>query len=156
MSAPELRAEGEKLRKAADAAGIKAKVGLASTTIRKHFGNLQHFLKHMKGHGFEIENWTFEGLRPRKPKAGDIRHQQYKPKPQDIARIFSSPICTGSQDHLRGKRRKPGKHVFHDSLCYLPILFTYLGPRRKEFAGLAVDDIAKNEDGYVIILSMRS
>ncbi|MBP1859376.1 site-specific integrase [Rhizobium herbae] len=152
MSAPELRAEGEKLRKAADAVGTKAKVGLASTTIRKHFGNLQHFLKHLKGHGFEIENWTFEGLRPRKPKAGDIRHQQYKPKPQDIAPIFSSPIYTGSQDHLRGKRRKPGKHVFHDSLYYLPILFTYLGPRRKEFAGLAVDDIAKDEDGYVILL----
>lgn len=152
MSAPELRAEGEKLRKAAETSGAKAKVGLASTTIRKHFGNLQHFLKHLKGHGFEIENWTFEGLRPRKPKAGDIRHQQYKPKPQDIAPIFSSPIYTGSQDHLRGKRRKPGKHVFHDSLYYLPILFTYLGPRRKEFAGLAVDDIAKDEDGYVIIL----
>ncbi|WP_414815576.1 DUF6538 domain-containing protein [Rhizobium sp. IY2] len=152
MSAPELRAEGEKLRKAAETSEAKAKVGLASTTIRKHFGNLQHFLKHLKGHGFAIEDWTFEGIRPRKPKAGDIRHQQYKPKPQDIAPIFSSPIYTGSRDHLRGKRRQPGKQVFHDSLYYLPILFTYLGPRRKEFAGLSVDDIAKDEDGYVIIL----
>lgn len=152
MSAPELRAEGERLRKAAEASGTKAKVGLASTTIRKHMGNLEHFRKHLKGHGFAIEDWTYEGIRPRKPKAGDIRHQQYKPKPQDIAPIFSSPIYTGSQDHLRGRRRKPGKHVFHDSLYYLPILFTYLGPRRKEFAGLAVDDIAKDEDGYVIIL----
>ncbi|MDR9779576.1 DUF6538 domain-containing protein [Rhizobium redzepovicii] len=152
MSAPELRAKGHELRKAAEASGAKAKVGLAAGTIRKHFGNLQHFLKHLKGHGFEIENWTFEGLRPRKPKAGDIRYQQYKPKPEDIAPIFSSPIYTGSQDHLRGKRRKTGKHVFHDSLYYLPILFTYLGPRRKEFAGLAVDDIAKDGEGYVIIL----
>ena len=152
MSAPELRDEGEKLRRAAEASGSEAKVGLASTTIRKHFGNLQHFLKHLKGHGFEIDEWTFEGLRPRKPKAGDIRQQQYKPKPQDIIPIFSSPVYAGSQDHLRGKRRKPGKQVFHDSLYYLPILFTYLGPRRNEFAGLHVDDIAKDEDGYVIIL----
>ncbi|MCD2184465.1 DUF6538 domain-containing protein [Rhizobium sp. GN54] len=156
MSAPELRAEGEKLLKAADIAGTKAKVGLAPTTIRKHFGNLQHFLTHLKGHGFEIESWTFEGLRPRKPKAGDVRHQQYKPKPQDIAPIFSSPVYMGSQDHLRGKRRKPGKRVFHDSLYYLPILFTYLGPRRNEFAGLHVNDIAKEEDGYVIILQTNS
>lgn len=65
MSAPELRAQGDKLRKAAEVSGTKAKVGLAAGTIRKHFGNLQHFLKHLKGHGFEIENWTFEGLRPR-------------------------------------------------------------------------------------------
>ncbi len=152
MSAPELRAKGHELRKAAEAAGTKAEVGLAAGTIRKHFGNLQHFLKHLKGHGFEIEDWTFEGLRPRKPKAGEIRRQQYKPKPEDIAPIFSSPVYVGSHGHLRGKRLVPGKHVFHDSLYYLPILFTYLGPRRKEFAGLAVDDIAKDDEGYVIIL----
>lgn len=152
MSAPELRAKGQEMRRAAEASGTKPKVGLAAATIRKHFGNLSHFLKHLKGHGFEIEEWTFEGLRPRKPKAGDIRQQQYKPKPQDIVPIFASPIYTGSLDHLRGKRRKPGSQIFHDSLYYLPILFTYLGPRRKEFAGLSVDDIAKDEDGYVILL----
>ncbi|WP_246723461.1 DUF6538 domain-containing protein [Rhizobium sp. ARZ01] len=64
MSSPELRAEGNKLRKAAETSGGKAKVGLAAGTIRKHFGNLQHFLKHLKGHGFEIEDWTFEEVKP--------------------------------------------------------------------------------------------
>ncbi len=152
MSAPELRAKADEMRQAAEASGTKPKVGLAAATIRKHFGNLSHFLKHLKGHGFEIEGWTFEGLRPRKPKAGDIRQRQYKPKPQDIIPIFSSPVYVGSQDHLRGRRRKPGTQVFHDSLYFLPILLTYLGPRRKEFAGLHVDDIAKDEEGYVIIL----
>ncbi len=152
MSAPELRAEGEKLHQAADATGSKAKVGLASTTIRKHFGNLQHFLKHLKGHGFEIEQWTFEGLRPRKPKAGEIRGKQYKPKPQDVTPIFRSPIYTGAQGHLRGKRYESGSEVFHDALYYLPMLFTYLGARRKEFAGLSVRDIARDEHGYVIII----
>ncbi len=152
MSAPELRDEGEKLRLAAEVSGTKANVGLASTTIRKHFGNLQHFLKHLKGHGFEIEEWTFEGLRPRKPKAGEVRGKQFKPSPADIAPIFSSPLYVGSHGHLRGKRRQPGKQVFHDSLYFLPILFTYLGPRRKEFAGLHVNDIAKDGDSYVIIL----
>lgn len=152
MSAPDLRAEGEKLRKAAELMGTVAKVGLAPTTIRKHFGNLQHFLKHLKGHGFQIESWTFEGLRPKKPKVGEIRGKQYKPSPQDIAPIFSSPLYVGSRGHLRGQRRAAGQQVFHDSLYYLPILFTYLGPRRREFAGLHVDDIARDGDGYVIIL----
>lgn len=156
MSAPELRAKGQEMRRATEASGTKPKVGLAAATIRKHLGNLQHFLKHLKGHGFEIESWTFEGIRPRKPKAGDIRQQQYKPKPQDIVPIFSSPVYCGSRDHLRGKRRQPGKYVFHDSLYFLPILFTYLGPRRREFAGLHVNDIAKDDDGYVIILRTNS
>jgi len=152
MSAPALRAEGDKLRKAAEASGQKAGVGLSSGTIRKHFGNLQHFLKHLKGHGFDIKSWTFEGLRPRKQKAGEIRGKQYKPKPSDIAPIFSSPLYVGCLGLGRGQRREPGTQVFHDSLYYLPILFTYLGPRRREFAGLHVDDIARDEHGYVIIL----
>ncbi len=42
-------AEGEKLRAAAAVTGEKAKVGLTAGTIRKHFGNLQHFLKHIRG-----------------------------------------------------------------------------------------------------------
>lgn len=152
MSAPDLRAEGHKLRVAAEADGTKAKVGLSSGTIRKHFGNLQHFLKHLRGHGFEVEDWTFEGLRPRKPKAGEVRLKQYKPTPQDIAPIFASPIYTGSRGSDTRGRKMPGPQVFHDSLYFLPIFFTYLGARRKEFAGLAVNDIARDDDGVVIIL----
>jgi integrase len=156
MSAPALRAEGDKLRKAAATTGEKPGVGLSSGTIRKHFGNLQHFLKHLKGHGFDITTWTFEGLRPRKQKAGEIRGRQYKPKPSDIAPIFSSPLYVGSRGYLRGERRAAGPRIFHDSLYYLPILFTYLGPRRREFAGLHVNDIARDEHGYVIILRTNS
>jgi integrase len=151
MSAPELRAEGQKLRDEAEKDGTDAKVGLSSGTIRKHFGNLQHFLKHVRGHGFEIADWTFEGLRPKKPKPGSIRKQQFKPKPEEIEPIFSSPVYTGSLNDHRG-RGKPGPHVFHDAAYFLPIMFTYLGARRKEFASLALDDIAEDDNGLVIIL----
>ena len=155
MNAPELRAEGEKLRAAAEATGEKAKVGLTAGTIRKHFGNLQHFLKHIRGHGFEITDWTFDGLRPRKPKKGSIRAQQYKPTPEDIAPVFSSPIYTGSLNSGRG-RSKSGTQVYHDSLYFLPILLTYLGARRKEFAALEVDDIYREAGEYVINLQPNS
>ncbi len=155
MSAPELRAEGEKLRAAAAVTGEKAKVGLTAGTIRKHFGNLQHFLKHIRGHGFEITNWTFEGLRPRKPAKGSIRSQQFKPTPEDIAPIFSSPIYTGSLNSGRG-RSKPGNQVYHDSLYFLPIMLTYLGARRREFAALEVDDIYREAGSYIINLKPNS
>ncbi|WFU51300.1 hypothetical protein [Sinorhizobium terangae] len=68
MSAPELRAEGQKLREQAEEEGKEAAVGLRAATIRKHIGNLNHFLKHVRGHGFEVKDWTFEGLRPKKPR----------------------------------------------------------------------------------------
>jgi len=151
MSAPELRAEGERLREKAGTEGKEAAVGLKAGTIRKHLGNLNHFLKHVRGHGFEVDDWTFEGLRPKKPKPGSIRKQQHKPTPDEIKPIFSSPIYTGSLNHDRG-RKKPGPHVFHDAAYFLPIMFSYLGARRREFAGLALDDIAEDDGGLVLIL----
>lgn len=151
LSAPLLRLEGEKLRKEAALSGNDALVGLSAGTIRKHFANLQHFLKHLKGHGYAVPEWSFDGLRPRKPKLGSIRQQQFKPAPEDIAPIFKSPIYLGSRDYQRG-RKLDGLKVYHDALYFLPIMFTYLGARRKEFAGLCVDDIVEGADGYVIII----
>lgn len=151
MSAPELRGEGEKLREHAEIKGEKAAVGLSSATIRKHIGNLNHFLKHVRGNGFDVEDWTFEGLRPKKPKIGAIRKQQHKPKPDEIKPIFFSPIYSGSLNYDRG-RKKPGPHVFHDAAYFLPVMFSYLGARRAEFAGLALDDIAEDDGGLVLIL----
>ncbi len=151
MSAPELRAEGRKLQEQAEKDGKKAAVGLSAGTIRKHFGNLNHFLKHVRGHGFELNDWTFDGLRPKKPKADAIRKQQHKPTPEEIQPIFASPVFTGSRDDRRG-RGKPGPDVFHDAAYFLPIMFSYLGARRREFAGLALDDIAEDDGGLVLIL----
>lgn len=151
MTAPELRAEGRLMREKAEAEGKKPEVGLSAATIRKHLGNLTHFMKHLRGHGYVMDEWTLVGLRPRKPNASLIREQQYKPTPQDIAPIFSSPIYVGSRDFDRG-RKKHGPKVFHDSVYFLPLLFTYLGARRKEFAGLSVSDIERDEDGFVIVI----
>jgi integrase len=151
MSAPELRAEGDMLKAQAEKDGKDAAVGLSTGTIRKHFGNLNHFLKHVRGHGFELDDWSFEGLRPKKPKAGSLRRQQHKPTPDEIKAIFSCPVYTGSLNHDRG-RGKPGPHVFHDATYFLPIMLTYLGARRNEFASLTLDDIAEDDDGLVLIL----
>ncbi|UIJ87251.1 integrase [Rhizobium leguminosarum] len=151
MSAPELRAEGQRLREQAETEGKEAAVGLSAATIRKHFGNLNHFLKHVRGHGFELDDWSFDGLRPKKPKLGAIRGQQHKPTPEEVKPIFSSPIYTGSLNDQRG-RGKPGQRIFHDAAYFLPILLTYLGGRRREFAGLALDDIAEDDQGLALML----
>ncbi|MGV1758864.1 DUF6538 domain-containing protein [Rhizobium sp. A22-96] len=151
MSAPELRAEGKKLREQAEEEGKEATVGLSVGTIRKHFSNLQSFMTHIRGHGFQLADWTFDGLRPKKQPLGSIRAEQFKPTPSDLEPIFSTPIYTGSLDDRRG-RGKPGSLVYHDGIYFLPILYTYLGARRKELAGLALDDLAEDEAGLVIRL----
>ncbi len=109
---------------------------------------MNHFLKHARRHGYDLVDLSFDGLRPKKPKAGSIRKQQYKPKPEEIQPIFSSPVYAGSLNDKRG-RGKPGPHVFHDAAYFLPIMLTYLGARRKEFASLALDDIAEDDNGLL-------
>ncbi|MGI6245383.1 MAG: integrase [Pseudochelatococcus sp.] len=161
MSPAELRAEGRRLvtewedamtdpRKAEALKDKKPAIGLHGNTVRKHFANLGTFFQHLKANGYQIFDWSFDGLRPRKLKPGEIRLQQFKPKPNDVRPIFSTPIhtgCASSED-----RGAPGSLVYHDALYYLPLLYTYLGARRKEFAGLAVGDVYQAEHGWVIDL----
>lgn len=155
LSTVELRAVGRKMLKDAEEAAnaspdsgarkIEAKVGLSPNTVRKHFANLQNFLAHLKGYGYDILDWSFDGVRPRKPKPGSIRLKQFKPKPNDIEPLFQSPLfvgCKGAKE-----RDTPGDHVYHGALFYLPIMITYIGARRAELAGLRVDDIYQDEEG---------
>ncbi len=148
LSTADLRKQGLQMRADAEASGAKSPVGLSAQTIRKHFANLQTFLQHLRGNGFNILDWTFEGVRPKKPKPGSIRTQQYKPTPADIKPIFSAPIFTGCAGWE--EREKSGDVVYHDSLFYMPLLFVYLGARRKELAGLGVNDVYETENGWVV------
>ena len=150
MSTAELRQEALRMAEEAKASGQEPpKIGLGAATVRKHLGNLEHFLKHLRGNGYKVPSWTFEGLRPKKPKLGTVRHQQYKPKPQDIRPIFTTPVFTGcANEH---KPELPGDDVYHNSNYFLPLLITYLGARRNELAGLAPEDVLKHpEFGWII------
>ncbi|MEF2074192.1 integrase [Consotaella aegiceratis] len=123
-------------------------VGLSAATIRKHLGNLDTFLRHLRASGYAIGEWELRDLRPAKPKAGTIRLQQIKPPPRTVRPIFDLPVFTGCKDEFNLSR--PGKQVFHGACYYLPMLFTYLGARRNEFAGLAANDIIETENGPAI------
>ncbi|RLP22112.1 hypothetical protein [Mesorhizobium sp. YM1C-6-2] len=61
----------------------------------RHLGNLDHFLKHLRSSHFTVPEWTFEGLRPKKPPKGEVRLQQVKPKPEDIRPLFDIPFFRG-------------------------------------------------------------
>ncbi|WAP67840.1 integrase [Jiella pelagia] len=123
-------------------------VGLSAATIRKHFGNLDTFLRHLRASGYAIGEWELKGLRPAKPKPGTIRLQQVKPSPQTIRPIFDLPVFTGCRDEFG--LDVPGNIVFHGACYFLPMLFAYLGARRNEFAGLGTSDILQTDSGPAI------
>ncbi|MEX0406917.1 integrase [Aquibium sp. LZ166] len=148
LSPAALRAESKRRADEAAASGEKIELGLSRATIRRHLGNLDHFLKHLRASHFTVPEWTFEGLRPKKPPKGEIRLQQVKPKPEDIRPLFDIPFFTGRRSVEAPE--VAGDLVFHSANYYLPMLFTYLGSRRKEFAGLMVDEIVQSEGHWSI------
>lgn len=146
LNTSELRAAAREMVVRAERMGTKPPaIGLGVATIRRHLGNLDHFLKHLRASGYAITAWTFEGLRPRKPKAGSIRRKQEKPGPDRVRAIFDLPVFTGCRSAK--EQDSPGEAVFHSANYFLPMLFVYLGPRRKELAGLRVDDIQLTASG---------
>lgn len=148
LSPRELREESMRRAEESEKKGEPIRLGLKAATIRRHLGNLDHFLKHLRASHFAVPEWTFEGLRPRKPPRGEVRLQQVKPGPQEIRPLFDIPFFTG-----RRSAEEPeiaGKLVFHSANYFLPMLYTYLGSRRNEFAGLMVDEIVETDGHWAI------
>lgn len=156
MSAPDLRQEGAILirkakEKTAAEASTKKLVGLHANTIRKHFGNIKHFLEGLHGYGYRLTKMTFRGLRPPKPKKGENRFKTVKVRADDLIPIFQSPLYTGCSAYMGDARVTPGPLVFHDSMYWLPMLYIYLGARRSELAYLMTDDIEHDPtDGWIM------
>jgi integrase len=125
-------------------------VGLSAATIRKHLGNLDTFLHHLIGQGYPIAPWTLKSLRPKKPKLGEVRLRQVKPGPDFLRPMFDLPIfkgCAGEGDVGRS-----GPVTIHSALFFIPMLYTYLGARRAELAGLAVDDVVETPFGPALFI----
>ncbi|MBB4004743.1 DUF6538 domain-containing protein [Aurantimonas endophytica] len=120
-------------------------VGLSASTIRKHLGNLDTFLTHLQANGYVVADWSFKGLRPKKPKLGALRLKQVKPKPEQVRPIFDIPVFTGCRDAMN--RDIPGDAVFHSGVYFLPMMLAYLGARRFEFAGLGTTDVLVTPNG---------
>lgn len=149
LSTAALRAAAHEMVTRAERTGAKPPVlGLSAATIRRHFGNLDHFLKHLRASGYAVAPWTFDGLRPKKPKAGGVRRLQEKPGPDRLRPIFDLPVFTGCLGAT--ERDRPGDKVFHSACYYVPMFLVYLGARRLEVAGLHVDDVEITDNGPAI------
>lgn len=123
-------------------------VGLGVNTIRKHLGNLAEFLRFLRGRGYALRELTLEGLRPAKLKATDIRTLTAKPGPARLSPMFRLPVFMGCLD--ADNQGLPGHEVYHSANYFVPMLLTYLGARRNEITGLAVEDVSETENGWAI------
>lgn len=128
------------------------KVGLSNATIRKHWGNLNNFLKHLRGRGYEIGDFNLGDLRPSKPSKRGLRARQPKPHDDQVRPLFHLPIFTGCLGPDKQDRGIPGPHVYHSALYFMPMFFVYLGARRAEIAGLDLEAVIRTPHGPAINL----
>jgi integrase len=138
--------------KAAQEDSAPPKIGLSSATIRRHFGNLQHFLTHLEGAGYPLRPLILTGLKPKKKKTANARTLTEKPAPERLRPLFDLPIFTGCKGELPDEMSVSGDNVFHSSFYFVPMLYTYLGPRRAEITGLGADEIVETQSGWAIDL----
>lgn len=149
LGARDLRlASAQRVADAISAGAPPPVLGLSPQTIRKHLGNLDGFLKHIKAQGYRVAAYDLTGLRPRKAKKTSVRNLTQKPGPSRVSTIFRMPIFNGCRSSLEQDR--PGDLIYHSANYYVPLLLTYLGPRRFEIAGLTVEDIVATENGHGI------
>ena len=124
------------------------KLGLGTNTIRKHLGNLAEFLRYLRGRGYAVRQLSLEGLRPPKLKPSDIRTLTDKPGPERLRPMFQLPVYTGCLD--AENQDVHGNQIYHSANYYVPMLLTYLGARRNEITGLAVNDVKETANGWAI------
>lgn len=149
LGARDLRlASAQRVADAISAGAPPPVLGLSPQTIRKHLGNLDGFLKHVKAQGYRVAAYELTGLRPKKAKKTSVRNLTQKPGPNRVSTIFRMPIFIGCHSSLEQDR--PGDLIYHSANYYVPLLLTYLGPRRFEIAGLTVEDIVATENGHGI------
>jgi len=79
---------------------------------------------------------------------GEVRLQQAKPGPEEVRPMFDLPFFKGRASAL--EPNVPGSLVYHSANYFLPMLYTYLGPRRNEFAGLLVEDVEEREGIWAV------
>ena len=66
----------------------------------------------------------------------------------ELTTLFKGAVWSGSESMTR--RLRPGRHIWHDSAYWVPLMLTYTGCRREEIAKALVSDIEKLEGIWAI------
>jgi len=116
--------------------------GIVGGTLNRHIGNIEQLLGHARARGITVDrDIDLSGLRGRKPKNTRARDERPKMPTNVMKQVFAAPPYVGCADWDRPYDLQEGGPVFHRALYFVPMMLNYMGGRREEFCGLAIDDI---------------
>lgn len=96
--------------------------------MNRNLGFLGQMLKHARLQGIEVSD-RLDLTNLREVDARDARDVVLPFSPDDLHRLFRSPVWTGSRSAAR--RLEPGSEIIRDGLYWLPLLAAYTGARRE-------------------------
>ncbi|EYD72167.1 hypothetical protein [Limimaricola hongkongensis] len=121
------------------------KKGLSAATINRNIGLLKQLLDRAESDGIPISS----SIKLDKLRVRSHRRARDDRKPfsiSEIRKVFEHPVWTGCRGSTR--RLLPGEKVIKDGLFWVPLIAAYTGARRAEIAGLSIDDLRQDENGF--------
>ena len=133
---------GMTLEQIAAAPKPKGTAMLTKKTQGRHFAALGGLFKHLiSRNGYAGANPALGfGLKPKRRS----RNERPAWTPEDLARLFESPIWMGCLSERR--RSTTGKSIYRNAMYWLPILCVFHGARLEEFAQLRRRDVRQEGD----------
>ncbi|MBB6249516.1 site-specific integrase [Nitrospirillum iridis] len=114
---------------------------LSLKTVDKYFGMQRTFFHWCVAEDY-LQKVPGEKLKlPTLPSASDAR---YPYSPEQLQKIFSSPVYTGSKS--LGRRSTPGSLIVRDGRYWIPLVGLFTGARLGEIIQLLLSDV-KERDG---------
>jgi hypothetical protein len=135
LTAAQLRAKGT--------AGPPEDRGLGVDAINRHLNFLSQLIEAGRAQGHKLDP-KLDPTSLRAQESVDPMDEVLPWAPDHRRKLYAQPPFTGCK-HWK-ERMVPGEIIYHDGLYWCPMICDYLGLRREEAAGLAVEDGIQDED----------
>jgi integrase len=127
---------------------------ITDKTLKRHHSALAQFFRYAMDRG-HLDHGQFTALvSDHRFKASKGAKTQRDPwSPDELTKLFASPVWTGADGSSR--RSRPGPHIVRDGKFWLPILALFHGARLEELADLYGRDVGREGDVWFVRLEER-
>lgn len=115
---------------------------LTDKTLKRHTSTLSQWFLFLVDKGLFTMAARAELVSEHHFKLGNPREDRDAWTSDELARLFASPVWTGSHPTIRSR---PGSEVFRDAKYWLPLLCAFQGGRLEEFADLRRHEVRCEE-----------
>lgn len=123
---------------------------LAIKTVKRHLSALSSLWDEIIPQG-EAANRIFSGFKFSRQKRAQDQRAMWSP--DDLARLFKTPIWTGCKS--AGRRTLPGSMIIRDEKFWIPLIAVFSGARQEEICQLHIEDVQQQAEIWVFDINAK-